>query len=113
MGRKPALRPAPTSAAPDLVETAVIVATDLVKKASLGPVETLLLSKMDGQRTVADLASLANLSLRETTAVLARMEQLGLVRVEHEVALDEVALDEDWDPTLKQERTPAKRSPTE
>jgi hypothetical protein len=92
MSKKRALRPEPTAIANMLDSTTVLVAVEGAHKAPLGPVERLLVAKMDGVRTLADLAGHAELTLRETTTVIGRLVQLGLARIEKEIELDD-----DWE----------------
>ena len=86
---KRALRPEPTAITTMLDGETVVVALASAKKTPLGPVERLLLTKMDGARTVEHLAGLAELTLHETKTVIGRLVQLGVARIEAEVSLDE------------------------
>jgi hypothetical protein len=107
MSKKRALRPEKTVVASMLDPDTILVASESATKAPLGPVERLLVSKMDGHRTLADLAGLAELSTLETKTVLGRLVQLGLARIEQEVSLDE-----GWDQGPPEPARPASENPT-
>ena len=106
MTKKRALRPEPTAVASMLDAQTILVADDTAMKAPLGPVERRLVAGMNGARTLADLAKLTDLTLHETTTVLGRLVQLGVARIEQEVALDD-----GWETEEPPSRNPTKRPP--
>jgi len=69
----------------------------------LGPVEAFILSKSDGRRTLADIGTLAALSVLEVAVLVARLEELGAVTLKRaqpmEEAAEEIVELEDW-PTM-------------
>jgi len=61
---------------------------------ALGKVEAFVLSKVDGKRSVSDLATLVALSAREVTSILKRLVELGAIELEKDTL---VAVDAGWD----------------
>ena len=58
---------------------------------ALGPVEAFVLSKIDGRRTLGDLAALVGLAQPELEAIVGRLAAQGVITI------DTLAIDEDWD----------------
>lgn len=48
------------------------------RRAPLGPLEQLVMQRVDGRRSLADIAGLLELSSREILALVLRLEELGL-----------------------------------
>jgi hypothetical protein len=61
---------------------------------ALGKVDAFVLSKVDGKRSVSDLATLVGLSPREVASILKRLVDLGAIEL-HKDAL--LAVDAGWD----------------
>jgi hypothetical protein len=63
----------------------------------VGPLETFVLDYVDGRRTLADVAALVGLSLRETLHVLHRLRSLRAVELTHTSGTFTIEIDESWD----------------
>ena len=94
-------RPTPVVAAgfDDAIGT-VIVPRRRPHRAPVGPLEELVLTRIDGRRTLSDIAALLNLSSREILAVVMRLEELRLAdlgNVSGRYAIVDLA-DDEWGP---------------
>ncbi len=49
----------------------------------LGPLEHLVMRRIDGRRSLADIAALLELSSREVLALVFRLEELGVAELGH------------------------------
>jgi hypothetical protein len=76
----------------DMIDT-LVPHRRAISALTLGALENLILSRIDGRRNVTDLAVLVGLTARETLHVLSRLEELRLVNVVRLGANDEIELD--------------------
>ena len=79
-----ALSPIETRRADDIYEDAhnwhnAIPVVAVVGRPSLSPLEEQLLARVDGRRSLFDIARISGLSLREILAVFGRFRDLGLI----------------------------------
>lgn len=80
----PALAPRTTAVPPDLVEPrGDVVPRRRPARIPVGPLEGFLLSRVDGRRTVADVAALVGLTLREAAHVFHRLRELRAIDLVH------------------------------
>ena len=76
-------------------EDEVPVATEAGARKPLGPLEKRVLARVNGRRTIGEIARQVGLMTAETAAVVARLREVGAVETATNVV--DVALDEDWD----------------
>jgi hypothetical protein len=92
MAGRSALHPQPTVAAQPVDGKAIPTRTELASGTPLGETERLVLARVNGSRTISDISGLLGLSTHEGGMVMARLAELGAVKVS-----ESVALDIDWD----------------
>lgn len=91
------LRGHPTTRASDEAELQIPALTPLASTCPVGPLERQLLAEIDGQRTVAELATRVGLGAAEASALVHRLSQLGAVTVTTIEAAGSVDVDVDDD----------------
>ena len=103
---KRALGHSPTSTPVLVSGEAVVSLLPAAASATLGPVEQFVVAKVDGHRTVADLAAFASLSVPETGSIVAYLAQRELVRIDEPLELDEL-----WAEEIPPSQMPTGRPP--
>jgi hypothetical protein len=79
-----ALKPQPTPPGALEKHDSVPLLRARAERSPLGALESLLISKVDGHRTIEELASLVHVTPTEVASMLARLAELGLLRFAHE-----------------------------
>jgi hypothetical protein len=89
MTARRALQPQVTLPSDEVDDGAVPIRTDLAAGCPVGEVERLVLARVDGVRSIGDIASLLGLTTREGAMVIARLEELGAVTMSATADVDE------------------------
>ena len=84
-----ALHPRATEISAAVDAATIPTRTELSARCPVGELEGFVLSRVDGQRTVQDIAALLSLTTHEAGMVLTRLAQLGAVALTQSVELDD------------------------
>ncbi len=88
MTARSALQPQPTVATEPVDGHAIPTRTEVAAGCPLGEIERMVLTRVDGSRTIADISALLGLTTHEGAMVITRLAELGAVALSQPLELD-------------------------